>query len=238
MITAVLRSAVVFMYAVFASFRALFFAPVRRLGFKSYTDKFVENFYKDILSISGVVVEVEGLENIDPEKHFVIFSNHQSMLDIPVVGAVFPGRTRIIAKKELKKVPFFGWSMWFYDFVFIDRRNKKKAVRALKQASELLKKYSIIIFPEGTRSIDGKVSSFKTGGISLAKKAKVGILPVAVSGTRELLPKSSFLMKKGNVRVKIFPPVYPDGEKSKNEIATTLQNEIKNFVDENQTGGL
>lgn len=238
MTTDVLRSTAVFIYAVFASLRTLFFSPLRFVGLKSFTDRFIENFYRDTLSIGGVVVEVEGLENIDPKKHYVIFSNHQSMLDIPVVGAVFPGYTRIIAKKELKRVPFFGWSMWLYDFVFIDRKNKKKAVTALKQAAKLLKEYSIIIFPEGTRSMEGKVGKFKTGGISLAKKAGVEILPVAVSGTHELFPKTSLLMKKGNVRVKIFPPVCPDGEKSKNEIANILQNDVKNFVDENKGEGL
>ncbi len=162
-----------------------------------------------ILFILGVKPKVNGFENVDQSKTYIIVSNHASYLDIPALFKTIPLNIHFIAKKELKKVPFLGWYMWATDMIFIDRKNTIEAKKSLDDACELIKKgKTVLIFPEGTVSADGKIKRFKKGGFHIAKQSGVEILPVAHKGTHVVWPTDSNIkFKKSKVGVNIGKPI-------------------------------
>ncbi|MEJ2537274.1 MAG: lysophospholipid acyltransferase family protein [Calditrichia bacterium] len=125
---------------------------------------------------------------------------------------VLPVPLRIIAKKELFKIPFLGWGMKGVGMLSIDRSNRKKSIDTLKEAEEIIKTHvlSILAFPEGTRSDDGKIHPFKKGPFILAINTGLPLLPVSVSGTRKITPKGKISIHPGRVKVIIHPPVSTD----------------------------
>lgn len=128
-------------------------------------------------------VEVEGLENIDKNKSYLVLSNHQAMLDIPLLY-VLPFNFKWVSKKEVYRIPVFGWVLWMHGDIAIERGGAASAKRMMNQCSNMLKRgVSIIMFPEGTRTKDGQVRNFQAGAFLLAKKTKVDILPVVIDGT-------------------------------------------------------
>ncbi len=162
------------------------------------------------LIAAGVKLELIGLENVQAGTSYVIVANHQSHIDIPVMMKAIPSPFRIISKKELFKIPVFGWGMRAAGILEIDRSNQKKSIETLKKAEAVLQSHqlSILAFPEGTRSPDGKIHLFKKGPFMLAINAGLPVLPVSVSGTRKILPKGKMRMAGGRVRVQIHPPIY------------------------------
>lgn len=163
-----------------------------------------------VLKVAGVKKEVFGLENIQPGQAYIVVANHQSHMDIPVLVNSLPLELRIISKKELFKIPFFGWGMKGAGILSVDRSNRRKAIETLKKAEQIVveKNLSILAFPEGTRSNDGKLQPFKKGPFVLAINTGLPILPVSVSGTRRILPKNSLKFRSGKVRVVIHPPIF------------------------------
>lgn len=139
----------------------------------------------------------------------LFMSNHQSHYDIPAIYCSLPFSTMFLAKKELKRIPFLGWAMWVVGFVFIDRKNKEQAFRAIDEAASefVAQKKSIVIFPEGTRSMDGGIGDFKKGGFHLAIQAKAKIIPIGIWGTLNVLPKGSWFVRSGKVCVHIGEPI-------------------------------
>ncbi|HFE65297.1 MAG TPA: 1-acyl-sn-glycerol-3-phosphate acyltransferase, partial [Caldithrix sp.] len=164
---------------------------------------------KILVWAAGVKLEVLGLENIQPGDSYIIVANHQSHMDIPVSMAALPLPIRIISKKELFKIPVFGWGMRAAGILEIDRSNRKKAIETLKKAEKIVRdnRLSILAFPEGTRSPEGKIHGFKKGPIILAINTGLPLLPVSVSGSRNILPKNTLRVSKGKIRVQIHPPV-------------------------------
>src|SRR5438067_11504754 len=130
-----------------------------------------------ILRVGGISLNVEGLENIDPGEQYVFMVNHQSNIDIPVlVQSLAQFQLRWIAKKELLWVPFFGWAMWATKHITVDRSDPQSAVKSLQRAREKIAAgISVVVFPEGTRSTDGKLLRFKKGGFMLAVQANTKI---------------------------------------------------------------
>ncbi len=163
-----------------------------------------------LLLAAGVRVTVEGKEHIQPNTSYIIVANHQSHMDIPVLISALPLPIRIISKKELFKIPVFGWGMRAIGILEIDRSNRKQAIATLNRAAEIIREHhlSILAFPEGTRSPDGKIHPFKKGPIILAIDSKIALLPVTVIGTFHILPKKTLKLRSGRVRVIIHPP-YP-----------------------------
>jgi len=161
-----------------------------------------------LLWVGGVKLSVEGLENI-PENQAVIFvSNHQSTADIPVLFSVLPLNVRFVAKHVLGYVPFLGWYLRLAGFILINRSDRKKAVQQLEHAAEQIRAgTSIVVFPEGTRSTTGEILPFKKGAFNLALKAGVPICPIAIEGSGRLMPKNSWNIRPGPVRVKVGPPL-------------------------------
>lgn len=161
-----------------------------------------------VLRWSGVNVNVSGAEHLVPGERYVYASNHASMFDIPVILACVPDNVRIMYKKELERVPIFGWSLAVSPFVAIDRGKKRQAAAVLDEVTATLRSgSSVLIFPEGTRSSDGRVQEFRRGAFTLAVKSERPIVPVALIGTAAILPKGTRRLAGGRVTLKIFPPV-------------------------------
>lgn len=168
------------------------------------------NWVRWVLASCGVKVEVEGLENV-PEP-CVVMSNHQSVFDIAVLLDSFPHEVwRFVAKRELLRVPFFGWALALANQVIVDRANNEKSVRSLKAAAVRVRNgESILIFPEGTRRSDAILHDFKSGGFHLAIEAGVPIVPVTVSGSQRVTPKGSLRIESGRVLIRYGVPIATD----------------------------
>ncbi|HXG53589.1 MAG TPA: lysophospholipid acyltransferase family protein [candidate division Zixibacteria bacterium] len=162
-----------------------------------------------ILKVTGVSVQVRGLDRIDPARGYIFIANHQSNIDIPVLVQSLPGfQLRWIAKKELLRVPFFGWALRASKHITIDRANRTEAARSLAEAEEKLRAgISIVVFPEGTRSRTGALLPFKRGGFVLAVQTGTPIVPVTINGTGALLPAGAWRVRPGPVEVVIGEPV-------------------------------
>lgn len=162
-------------------------------------------------------------------------SNHLSSVDIWALLAVVPVRVRMIAKKQLGRIPLFGWAMRAGRFIFIDRTNAVAARRSIEEAKRRIRGgQSVLIFPEGTRSRDGILLPFKKGGFHLAIEAGVPVIPVALVGTRACMPRKSLLLRAGHVRVVVGAEIPTAGlkesdrhvllEKVRSEIAQMMEN--------------
>ena len=165
-----------------------------------------------VTSFAGVKIVVENRTNLDPEQPYVFMANHASSLDIWAVFVAVPRRIRLIAKKQLARIPILGWVMWAGRFIFIDRQNGVAARRSIDEAGQRIHDgASVLLFPEGTRTRDGSLGAFKKGGFHLAIKAGVPIVPVALRGTRELMPPGSLLLRRGTMTVIIGEPIATQG---------------------------
>jgi 1-acyl-sn-glycerol-3-phosphate acyltransferase len=166
-----------------------------------------------ILRAGGVSVKVFGLEHLDPTRQYVFMVNHQSNIDIPVLIQSFPQfQLRWLAKKELLRVPFFGWAMWAAKHIAVDRTDRANAVRSLKRAKERIAAgISIVIFPEGTRSRNGRLLPFKKGGFLLAVQSGAAIAPVTINGSGALLPAGAWRLRRGTIEVTVGQTVPIDG---------------------------
>lgn len=182
---------------------------------------------RSILAASPIEVTVSGLSNIDPAKSYIYMSNHQSNYDIPILLWHLPVQFRWLAKVELFRIPFFGYAMKRAGYICIDRSNQKSAFESLKKAAEIIKNgVSVMIFPEGTRSMDGNIGSFKKGGFVLAVESGVPIVPVIIRGTFSVMPKSRLLIKPGRVNLEILKPVETSGftKDNKDELMEKIRN--------------
>jgi 1-acyl-sn-glycerol-3-phosphate acyltransferase len=166
---------------------------------------------KGLLKIIKLTYTLHGDEHLKylHGRSYVIMSNHASLYDIPVILAALPGSIRMIAKKELFRVPIWGRAMKIAEFISIDRENRRQAVLDLQNAKEKMQSgIHIWMAPEGTRTRDGKMQDFKRGGFMLAFKTNAIILPVALRGTYEVLPPKSLDFKLGvHVDIYVLPPV-------------------------------
>ncbi len=166
------------------------------------------NWVRWVLASCGIAVRSEGLEHLDPTQPYVIMSNHQSVFDIAALIGTLPTTWRFVAKRELTRIPFFGWAMAFGRHVIIDRRDHETSIRSLHRAAERVRGgMSVIIFPEGTRSPSGELGPFKSGGFHLAIEAGVPILPVSVSGSRRITPKRSLRIESGTILIRYGVPI-------------------------------
>jgi len=160
--------------------------------------------------ILGMRLEVSGLERIEKKTSYVFMCNHLSAVDGPLLFMLIPQSIRVILKKEAFRIPVIGLAMRLVGFIPVDRKGLRGGKKSIDRATRTIKEkgYSFLIFPEGTRSRDGKLQLFKRGGFFLALNSQVPVAPVSIQGTFELMPKKSFFIKKGNVSV-AFHPVIP-----------------------------
>ncbi len=162
-----------------------------------------------ILKIGGIHLKVKGLGSLDPSRPYVFISNHQSNIDIPVLfHSLKAFQLRWVAKKELVYVPVFGWAFWASKHILVDRSSRSKAMASIKKAREKVKGgISVVFFPEGTRSPDGKLLPFKRGGFLLALKTRVPIVPVTIKGSGGILPKGDWRIRNGEIEVIVGEPI-------------------------------
>jgi 1-acyl-sn-glycerol-3-phosphate acyltransferase len=167
---------------------------------------------RGVLASAGVKVLVRAHTVLDPKQPYVVMPNHLSTVDIWTIFVAMPLPLRFIAKKQLGYIPLFGWAMRAGRFIFIDRQNAARARRSIEEASSRIRQgCSVVIFPEGTRSRDGRLGPFKKGGFHLAINSGAQIVPVAIRGAREIMPSGSLLIYPGTVEIEIGEPISTTG---------------------------
>lgn len=180
-------------------------------------------------------VIVEGKEKIDQKQAYVIVPNHQSMLDI-VIFNMLHHRLRWISKIEVFKIPVLGWEMRMVKYIELERGNKHSVVRMMEKCiSSLSEGISIVIFPEGTRSLTGAIGRFKTGAFQLALKTDKPLLPVLIDGTGDVLPKNGLTFRINKViRIKVLDPIFPGqfGTGDPEELAARVNSLMREAMDE------
>ncbi len=183
-----------------------------------------------ILRIAGVKLEIIGMENVNPDENYVFVSNHSSLFDIPVLQYALPCNFRIVYKRELEKIPFFGYVLIKSPYIGIVREDSKDAMKGMKQAIEDFQKgASVLLFPEGTRSKDGNLQDFKRGAFMLASKSQKPIVPVTIVGSNKILPKGHYSFEEGLVKVIIHQPVnMPKSGNKKDELE--IQNQVFDVI--------
>lgn len=191
---------------------ATVYFTIKELWMLTFSSKIDNRMYvgwsRALNKIIGIEIEVVGMSNIKPGQSYIYVSNHSSLLDIPVLLGTLPGDVRIIYKQELEKIPIFGYGLKRSNLIGIDRSDPRKAMKSLNDAIEKIRfGASVIIFPEGTRDAGQEVGDFKRGGFLIAEKAQMPIIPIAVSGTYNLLPVGKLLLKPGKVKISILPAI-------------------------------
>ena len=162
-----------------------------------------------ILGTTGVRVTVEGLERVPPGATYVFVSNHQSIYDTPVVFSSLPFQLRIIAKSSLAKFPVLGWHLRRGRHLFVDRRHPDRAGILGRWRALVSEGLSLIIYAEGTRSRNGEVARFKAGSFLLAIEAGLPVVPLAIIGTRAVMPKGRLRTEPADVRLIVHDPIPP-----------------------------
>jgi len=163
--------------------------------------------------ILGIRLDASGIERIDKRVPYVFMANHLSLIDGPLLFMLIPQFVRVLLKKEAFRIPIIGQAMRQVGFVSVDRKGLRGGKKSIDRATRMIKEkgISFLIFPEGTRSRDGKLQPFKRGGFFLAVNSQVPIFPVSIKGSYALLSKGSFFAKKGKVGVIFHPPVSVQG---------------------------
>ncbi len=169
----------------------------------------VKCWAKTIFKTMSIETRIIGLNKLDKNAHYIFAPNHASSLDIPLILGFLPFWIVPISKIELKWIPFLGWAMQAAGHVFVDRRDHEKAMLSINNIKDSLIKIprSILIFPEGSRTNDGKVNKFKTGGLSIGISANISIVPVAIEGTFESLNKHSKKFINKLLTIKVGSPI-------------------------------
>jgi 1-acyl-sn-glycerol-3-phosphate acyltransferase len=186
-----------------------------------------------ILFAGGVKTEIQGMEQIDPSRSYIIMANHRSYFDIFLL-CLSPVLIRWMAKKELFKIPVFGSILRWIGAIEVDRENKSKAYSSIKQAVQKIKNgATVLIFPEGTRSATGELLPFNKGGFSLAIISGAPILPITIKGSHKIMTKGSFRVLPGPVTLSVHAPVETKGltlkdcDQLQEKIKEIFQNDLK-----------
>ena len=213
----------------FCSILALIFILIDR-SFNLYF--WLSRFFSGgILWISGIKLNITGLENFDHSKTYVYVSNHSSQYDIMTMQKSVPNRMSIVFKKELAKIPLFGWQLYLGPYVMIDRTNIERALKSIEEAKKLMKEknVSILVFAEGTRSKTGEIQEFKRGAFRMASAVGYPIIPVTISGSNKIMPKGTFKLKPGIISVHFDKPITTEYIKSRQD-EINLMNQVRDVV--------
>lgn len=165
-----------------------------------------------LLGVLTVKVEVIGADRLDPETHYVFCSNHHSLIDTPLMFGNMPRPFRILARHGLWRIPFLGWHLDRAGHLPVNRENPREAVKNIQAAAEKIQSgYSILLFPEGRRSRTNKMRPFKPGAAHIAIRAGAPIVPMAIVGTRAILPPGSSHLRPGRAELRIGDPIPTEG---------------------------
>ena len=181
---------------------------------------------------SGCRTEIRGAENLLRDSGQIIVANHQSAFDIYALTAYLPVQIRWIAKEMLFKIPVLGWGMRASGYISIDRENPKKAMRALQAAARNIREgRTIVIFPEGTRTYDGRLLEFKKGVFHIAKRSRAHIVPLTIDGTFDIMHRKTFQLNPHPVTITIDRPIPFDEVRSAGE--DKLLSDIRGAIQRN-----
>jgi 1-acyl-sn-glycerol-3-phosphate acyltransferase len=181
--------------------------------------------------LTGAKVKLVGLEKIDPAGTYIFMSNHVSNLDPPLLVPLIPGRTSVLAKKEIWRIPILGKALDLAEIVPVERSNREAAIQSIRRAAEVMGHHiNMTIFPEGTRSPDGRLRPFKKGPFHLAAESGFPIVPVTILGTYEMLPKGSFIVKSGVATLVFHPPLDPRQFASREELMQAVWHTINSAL--------
>lgn len=182
-----------------------------------------------ILKTCGVRVSISGTENLSSGQIYVFASNHQSLFDIPILFVYLPIAFRILYKQSLNLIPFLGWHLFVSGHIAVDRANPVRARKSLERATARIRKMSVAIFPEGTRSTDGSLGRFKYGGFLLAVRAGVPVVPVTISESWRVMRRGEVTVHPGTVQVAVDRPipVADLDEQSATELAQTVREVVR-----------
>jgi 1-acyl-sn-glycerol-3-phosphate acyltransferase len=163
---------------------------------------------RGVLFICGLRLRVHGLEKLDISRNYVYVSNHASLFDIPAVIAGIPDQIRLVYKKELEKLPIFGWGLKWGSYIGIDRGSRLDAMKSIEEAAQKISRgASVLLYAEGTRTLDGKLQPFKRGAFNIAVKSGVAVVPLTINGTFTILPKRSISVNPGVVELVLERPI-------------------------------
>jgi 1-acyl-sn-glycerol-3-phosphate acyltransferase len=180
-----------------------------------------------LMFFSGVRITLSGLENVPKGKPGVIAANHQAAADILLVLAYLPTTFRFAIKKELFKIPVFGWYLRKAGYISIDRKSTLSAYRTVEKIIEIIKTgESVLIFPEGTRTRTGELGRFKRGSLLAALKSGAPIIPVAISGSFHIIPSGTWMLNPCPVKFTVAPPIEIRSEEDYNNKVEEVRNSI------------
>ena len=180
------------------------------------------------LKAAGIKVDATGLENVPKSEAVIFMSNHVSNLDPPVLMPALPGRSSVLLKKELMNIPILGTAMRMAHFVPVERGSRRDTAAATvaAAASALKEGLNILVYPEGTRSKDGRLSNFKKGPFFLAQQTLAPIIPIAISGTEKMMRKGSAAIHPGTAKIQFLPAIYPAAFKTREELMRAVHASI------------
>ena len=192
-----------------------------------------------VLRVGGARLQVEGRERLDPAQAYFFAANHQSWVDIPALFVALPMPVLFLAKRELARVPLLGRFIGSMGMVFVDRTDRRGTVRTVGQAVERLKEgWSLLSFPEGTRTPDGRVHRFKTATFAAALEAGVPVVPVALEGAARVLPRDGFRPRPGLIRVALGEPIPTAGltRDDRGKLAARVQAAVEGMLERMRDG--
>jgi 1-acyl-sn-glycerol-3-phosphate acyltransferase len=196
---------------------------------------YARSWSRFLLRIAGITVRTEGANNLPPGMRAIYVANHASLFDIPVILAHVPDNVRIMYKRELERIPVFGWCLRRSPFIAIDRERSREAADVLETVVSTMRTgSSVLVFPEGTRSEDGHVQAFRRGAFTLAVRSGRPIVPLALIGTASILPKGTKRINGGVVTLRIGAPIEVPSEATRaeeKELMSTVRQIIAEAVD-------
>ncbi len=202
----------IFLFAIYVVL-VVFFFPVVVFSFIFRTAKPLYVVGRSAMRLGqmilGLRLQIFGLGGLDKKKAYVFMPNHLSFLDGPLMFKILSREVRIILKKEIFRIPVIGWAMKIAEFIPVDRKGIRGGRKSVERATRMIREkgYDFLIFPEGTRSLDGTLRPLKRGGFFLAINSQTDIVPVTIRGTFELMPKGQFFVKKGIIKVVFHPAI-------------------------------
>ena len=218
-------------------FWTVFFSSIILLSFPfdftggRFLNNLIRLWARLIFASVGIKVKINGLSNLDLNKNYIFAPNHSSSLDIPLMLGFTPLWLVPIAKKELRWIPFLGWAMKLAGHIFIDRSNHDKAMESLNKIKISINKKprSILIFPEGSRTNNGQLKRFKSGGLTLGIKTGFDIVPVLISGTYRSLKKGSMGFSRNLLTIDFGIPIKIENysEEQRKSLSEKVFNEVK-----------
>jgi 1-acyl-sn-glycerol-3-phosphate acyltransferase len=183
----------------------------------------------------GIKIELCGMENLQPLRSYIFMSNHVSNLDPPVFIPTIPGRCSVLVKKEVFRIPIFGKVLRMAEMVPVDRSNRDAAIESVRAAADVLRRgLNMVIFPEGTRSTDGRLLPFKKGPFHMAMEARVAVIPVTILGTDDCWPKGTWAIKPGKTQVIFHPALEPGDFADRDELMIAVRQSIASALPEDR----